>query len=80
MFSGDSALFGERTQYTQDVRHVPSGKRLETEMAAVRGRRFALSGLQAFKACLRREWTLMVRHKFIYIFRTCQVCTPLNPD
>ncbi|KAK9906410.1 hypothetical protein WJX75_001426 [Coccomyxa subellipsoidea] len=35
--------------------------------------KFALSGLQAFKACLRREWTLMVRHKFIYIFRTCQV-------
>jgi hypothetical protein len=36
-------------------------------------RRFALSGWQAFKACLRREWTLMTRHRFIYIFRTCQV-------
>lgn len=34
--------------------------------------KFALSGWQAFKACLRREWTLMMRHKFIYIFRTCQ--------
>ena len=36
-------------------------------------RRYALSGVGAFKACLRREWTLMTRHSFIYIFRTCQV-------
>ena len=35
-------------------------------------RRYALSGVGAFKACLRREWTLMTRHSFIYIFRTCQ--------
>lgn len=39
-------------------------------------RRYALSGVQAFKACLRREWTLMTRHGFIYIFRTCQVGWP----
>ena len=37
-------------------------------------RRFALSGPKAFKACMRRDWTLMTRHGFIYIFRTCQVC------
>ncbi len=42
-------------------------------------RRFALSGWQAFKACLRREWTLMVRHKFIYIFRTCQARSLQTP-
>ena len=35
--------------------------------------RFALSGAKAFKACMRRDWTLMTRHGFIYIFRTCQV-------
>lgn len=35
--------------------------------------RFALSGAKAFKACMRRDFTLMSRHGFIYIFRTCQV-------
>ena len=33
----------------------------------------AVGRTAAFKACLRREWTLMTRHSFIYIFRTCQV-------
>ncbi|CAK0753548.1 hypothetical protein CVIRNUC_002229 [Coccomyxa viridis] len=36
-------------------------------------KKFALSGAKAFKACMRRDFTLMSRHGFIYIFRTCQV-------
>ena len=47
--------------------------RLGLRRGAVWRCRFALSGVAAFKACLRREWTLMTRHSFIYIFRTCQV-------
>ncbi|KAK9861391.1 hypothetical protein WJX84_002559, partial [Apatococcus fuscideae] len=35
--------------------------------------RYALSPWAAFKACLRREWILMQRHAFLYVFRTAQV-------
>ena len=35
--------------------------------------RYALAPFAAFKANLRREYTLMVRHGFVYVFRTCQV-------
>ncbi|EIE25913.1 ATP-binding cassette transporter [Coccomyxa subellipsoidea C-169] len=35
--------------------------------------KFALTGWQAFKACLRRECILTDRYQFLYKFRTCQV-------
>ncbi|KAF6262509.1 ATP-binding cassette transporter [Scenedesmus sp. NREL 46B-D3] len=35
--------------------------------------RYALSGLSLFKASLRRDWTLVQRNSFIYIFKTVQV-------
>lgn len=35
--------------------------------------RFAVSNWDLFKSCLSREWTLVCRNSFLYIFRTCQV-------
>lgn len=35
--------------------------------------RYALSGWGSFKACLRRDWTLMQRNWFVYTFKTLQV-------
>ncbi|KAK7305391.1 hypothetical protein VNO77_43296 [Canavalia gladiata] len=35
--------------------------------------RFAVPKMVLFKACLSRELTLFNRHRFLYIFRTCQV-------
>jgi hypothetical protein len=35
--------------------------------------RYALSGASLFKASLRRDWTLVKRNSFLYIFKTCQV-------
>ncbi|RHN67618.1 putative iron-chelate-transporting ATPase [Medicago truncatula] len=34
---------------------------------------FAVSNWDLFKSCLSREWTLVCRNSFLYIFRTCQV-------
>ncbi|KAG0561906.1 hypothetical protein KC19_9G102300 [Ceratodon purpureus] len=34
---------------------------------------YALSSWDIFKACMGREWLLIKRNKFLYIFRTCQV-------
>lgn len=41
--------------------------------------RYALSGWDSFKACLRREWTMMTRNSFLYIFKTCQVGCRAQP-
>lgn len=40
--------------------------------------RFAVPKWELFKACLSRELILLNGHKFLYIFRTCQVYT--NPS
>lgn len=34
---------------------------------------YALKAWDMFKATMKREWTLMVRNRFLYIFRTFQV-------
>lgn len=34
---------------------------------------YALSNWELFKACIGREWLLIKRNKFLYVFRTCQV-------
>lgn len=36
--------------------------------------KFAVPRWDLFKACFSREWLLMTRHSFLYVFRTCQVC------
>ncbi|KAK9816709.1 hypothetical protein WJX72_004056 [[Myrmecia] bisecta] len=35
--------------------------------------KYALPAFKAFKACLSRDWILIKRHGFLYVFRTCQV-------
>eukprot|EP00879_Flechtneria_rotunda_P006755 GHRR01007099.1.p1 GENE.GHRR01007099.1~~GHRR01007099.1.p1 ORF type:complete len:1177 (+),score=387.98 GHRR01007099.1:1343-4873(+) len=35
--------------------------------------KYALSGWGSFKACLRRDWTLMTRNWFLYTFKSLQV-------
>lgn len=35
--------------------------------------KFALSKWNIFKACMEREYLLIKRNRFLYIFRTCQV-------
>ena len=37
-------------------------------------KRYALTGGQAIKACMRRELTLMKRNGFVFAFRFLQVC------
>ncbi len=39
---------------------------------------FAVSKIWLFKACFERELLLISRHRFLYIFRTCQVCFTLS--
>ncbi|KAK3019263.1 hypothetical protein RJ639_004212 [Escallonia herrerae] len=35
--------------------------------------KFAISKWELFRTCFTREWVLISRHSFLYIFRTCQV-------
>lgn len=35
--------------------------------------KYALSNWELFRACIGREWLLIKRNKFLYVFRTCQV-------
>jgi hypothetical protein len=37
---------------------------------------YTLRAREMFKATMKREWTLMVRNRFLYIFRTFQVRSP----
>ncbi|KAJ7527147.1 hypothetical protein O6H91_16G039300 [Diphasiastrum complanatum] len=43
--------------------------------AALVMEKYALSNLNLFKACFAREWTLMKRNSFIYVFKTIQLST-----
>ncbi|KAK9865807.1 hypothetical protein WJX84_001141 [Apatococcus fuscideae] len=45
----------------------------ERSEAALVRKRYALSGMEELKACLRREWTSVKRTAFIYVFKTAQV-------
>lgn len=39
---------------------------------------YSLSKRDLFKACMAREWLLMKRNRFVYIFKTVQVITYLS--
>ena len=43
--------------------------------AALVTTKYALPKGKIFKACIEREWLLIKRNRFLYIFRTCQVRT-----
>ena len=49
---------------------------LQKQLAACR---YGLTAWAAFRACFHREFTLVLRHRFIYIFRTTQVLQALPP-
>ncbi|KAF6148017.1 hypothetical protein GIB67_024192 [Kingdonia uniflora] len=45
----------------------------KTHPAALVKRLYGISCWELFKACFSREWLLMTRHSFIYIFKTTQL-------
>ncbi|XP_034687785.1 ABC transporter G family member 31 isoform X3 [Vitis riparia] len=45
----------------------------DSHPAALSKTRFATSKSELFRACFARELLLLSRHRFLYIFRTCQV-------
>ncbi|KAL4188821.1 hypothetical protein AMTRI_Chr08g162380 [Amborella trichopoda] len=51
---------------------VPFNKANENQSALARSR-YAVSKWEIFKACFARELLLISWHRFLYIFRTCQV-------
>ncbi|CAL5209123.1 unnamed protein product [Lathyrus oleraceus] len=58
-------------QLTQEL-EVPYD-RAKTHPAALVKDKYGISKLELFKACFAREWLLMKRSAFIYIFKTSQI-------
>ncbi|GAV89910.1 ABC_tran domain-containing protein/ABC2_membrane domain-containing protein/PDR_assoc domain-containing protein [Cephalotus follicularis] len=56
----------------ESMLHVPFDKSND-HPSALSKTKFAVSKWELFKTCLAREVLLMCRHRFLYIFRTCQV-------
>ncbi|PQQ10338.1 pleiotropic drug resistance protein 2 [Prunus yedoensis var. nudiflora] len=55
----------------EDLR-VPYDKRAAHPAALVK-EKYGISNMELFKACFAREWLLMQRNSFLYIFKTCQI-------
>lgn len=51
---------------------VPYDK-TETHPAALVKQKYGISNSELFKACFSREWLLMKRNNFVYIFKTTQI-------
>ncbi|PIN08714.1 Pleiotropic drug resistance proteins (PDR1-15), ABC superfamily [Handroanthus impetiginosus] len=51
---------------------VPYDK-TKTHPAALVTDRYGISNMELFKACLSREWLLMKRNSFLYVFKTFQI-------
>nr|GME18056.1 pleiotropic drug resistance protein 2-like [Ipomoea batatas] len=45
----------------------------KTHPAALVKRKYGISNWELLKACFSREWLLMKRNSFVYIFKTCQI-------
>uniref|UniRef100_F6GUS2 ABC transporter domain-containing protein n=1 Tax=Vitis vinifera TaxID=29760 RepID=F6GUS2_VITVI len=56
----------------QSALSTPFNK-FDSHPAALSKTRFATSKSELFRACFARELLLLSRHRFLYIFRTCQV-------
>ncbi|XP_009614154.1 ABC transporter G family member 31 isoform X1 [Nicotiana tomentosiformis] len=63
------------SRYGQDLKSSLSipYDRSKGHPSALSATKFAVPRWELFKACFSREWLLMTRHSFLYIFRTCQV-------
>lgn len=71
-------------EFIQGFRKFHVGQRINTELgvpfdkrnthpAALVNQKYGLSNWQLFKACFSREWLLMKRNSFIYVFKTVQI-------
>lgn len=69
-----NSRFGRSLQSTLDV---PYNKSMN-HPAALSTKKYAVSKWELFKTCMARELLLISRHRFLYIFRTCQVCFSLS--
>ena len=58
-------------QLSSDLR-VPYDKS-RTHPAALVTQKYGISNLELFKACFAREWLLMKRNSFVYVFKTTQI-------
>nr|GEX61824.1 pleiotropic drug resistance protein 2-like [Tanacetum cinerariifolium] len=54
------------------ILHVPYDKS-HAHPAALVTNTYGISNMELFKACLSREWLLMKRNSFVYIFKTTQI-------
>ncbi|ONK76807.1 uncharacterized protein A4U43_C02F40 [Asparagus officinalis] len=72
--SGFSEAF-KQSEYGKSVDSSLSAPNDATKFlpSALARTKFALSNLDLIKACFSREVLLIKRHRFLYIFRTCQV-------
>nr|GLL16658.1 ABC transporter G family member 39-like [Ipomoea trifida] len=72
------------TEFTEAFTSFHLGKQLsyelsipydkpETHPAALVKRKYGISNWELLKACFSREWLLMKRNSFVYIFKTCQI-------
>ncbi|XP_055832839.1 ABC transporter G family member 31-like isoform X1 [Solanum dulcamara] len=64
-----------KSRYGQDIKSFLSTPydRSKGHPSALSTTKFAVPRWDLFKACFEREWLLMTRHSFLYIFRTFQV-------
>ncbi|TMW95972.1 hypothetical protein EJD97_008115 [Solanum chilense] len=63
------------SRYGQDIKSFLSTPydRSKGHPSALSTTKYAVPRWDLFKACFEREWLLMTRHSFLYIFRTFQV-------
>ncbi|KAL4597775.1 hypothetical protein ACB092_11G013400 [Castanea dentata] len=64
-----NSRFGRSLQSSISVPYDKS----KSESSALSKTKYAVSRIEIFKACFERELLLISRHRFLYIFRTCQV-------
>ncbi|KAI8029789.1 Pleiotropic drug resistance protein 2 [Camellia lanceoleosa] len=71
-------------EFVQQFRSFYTGQKLFDELetpydktkahpAALVTEKYGISNMDLFKACLSREWLLMKRNSFVYIFKTSQI-------
>ncbi|PHT31504.1 ABC transporter G family member 39 [Capsicum baccatum] len=81
----DIILLSEgKVVYQEHLSNFPVGQQLFDDLgvpydkskahpAALVTEKYGISNMELLKACLSREWLLMKRHSFLYIFKTFQI-------
>ena len=76
-------------QFIEKFKDSPFGKKLEEEILkpfdksqnhknALTFRKYSLTKWELFKACVMREFLLMKRNSFVYVFKSTQVLLLLS--